>query len=458
MTLVHAVFIALVLPLSLFAKSPFSKDLPQGLASFEKPVEVSAFSLPSVAPIGPVISLGEWEEADSVMTLWPNSSYVKALTENGNVTLLADDTSSQREWSDWLQNNNISAQKISYLIAPTDSIWIRDYGPLWILDGQNQFGIVDTTYNRPRPNDDKVPSIVARALNVPIFTPQLVHTGGNYYNDGYSSAFSSTLVFRENRSLSMQQIMNRVLEFLGIERYTTSPLGEKITIEHIDTFGKLVSPDTWVFSDFPQGSQFKADSDRMVDTLSKMTSAYGTPYKIFRMPMVKRSSSREDYRAYINSFISNGVLYFPTYGNDAADKNAAEIYQRALPGYKIVGVNNGNTEWGDSVHCRSRNLIKKDTIFLFPKIISGSNGYQIQAKIIPSPGATLSELPVLQIEINGKSYSHHMASIEKNIYAQDINIKSGDQVSFYIKATDSTGKTKAAPSMAPAHTIDWIVP
>ena len=196
----------------------------------------------------------------------------------------------------------------------------------------------------------------------------------------------------------------------------------------------------------------------MVDTLSKMTSAYGTPYKIFRMPMVKRSSSREDYRAYINSFISNGVLYFPTYGNDAADKNAAEIYQRALPGYKIVGVNNGNTEWGDSVHCRSRNLIKKDTIFLFPKIISGSNGYQIQAKIIPSPGATLSELPVLQIEINGKSYSHHMASIEKNIYAQDINIKSGDQVSFYIKATDSTGKTKAAPSMAPAHTIDWIVP
>lgn len=450
--------LCLFLPLSSFANSPFSKNLPQGLAPLETPVELSIFNTPSSAPVGPVISLGEWEEADSVMTLWPNASYVKALAENGSVTLLADDSSAQREWADWLRSNSISEQKVSYLIAPTDSIWIRDYGPFWILDGQNQFGIIDTTYNRPRPKDDKVPSAVARALNVPIFNPGLVHTGGNYYNDGYSSAFSSTLVIRENRSLSVQQIMDRMLEFLGIQRYTTSPLGEKITIEHIDTFGKLVSPDTWVFSDFPQGSRFKADSDRMVGILSTMTSAYGTPYKIFRMPMVKRSNSSEDYRAYINSFISNGALYFPTYGNDAADKNATEIYQRALPGHKIVGVNNGNTEWGDSVHCRSRNILKKNTIFIFPKIVSNNGSYQIQAKIIPTPGAVLSELPVLQIDINGKSYSHHMTSIEKNIYAHDVSVKTGDQVKFYVRAEDSTGKVKAAPSMAPVHTIDWVVP
>lgn len=444
-----------------FAKSPFEKNLPRGLATFEKPVtlEQNWVSL-TAPPEGQVRSLNEeWEEAESVMTLWNNASYIKALTENGEVTLLADDSKAQSDWKRWLSRNQISEDRISYELVPTDSIWVRDYGPWYILDGKNRFGIIDTTYNRPRPLDDQVPEALARKLNVPLFNPSLVHTGGNFYNDGYFSAFSSTLVFRENRNLSVEEIMNRVFRFLGVNRYITSPLGEQVTIEHLDTFGKLVAPDTWVFAQFEPGSRFQQDAERMVDILSKAKSAYGTPYRIFRMPMVKRSSwGGEDYRAYVNSFMSNGVLYYPVYGNDSSDKRAGQIYQQALPGWKIVGVDNGNTEWGDSVHCRSRNILKRNTIFIFPEVVQNLNQYRIEAQVIPSPRATLATLPVLQIEINGKSFSYHMTPEQNNRYSHDLDVRSGDEIAFYVRAEDSSGVVKSAPLVAPAQRIRWVVP
>ena len=440
-----------------FAASPFSKTLPRGLAPFEKPVTINSQRAPSVAPVGPITSLGEWEEAESVMTLWTNPSWIKALSENGSITLISDDQSAAKEWTSWLSRNQISDKNINYLIAPTDSIWVRDYGPWWILDGQNQFGIVDTTYNRPRPHDDKVPGYVARALHIPLFTPELIHTGGNYYSDGFGNAFSSTLVFKENHGLSMQEVLNRMLSFLGIQRYTTSSLGAGATIEHMDTFGKLVAPDTWVFSQFDSSSKFKADSDHMVETLSTMKSAYGTPYKIFRMPMVRRSGYGEDYRAYINSFVSNGVLYFPTYGNDANDKRAAEIYQQALPGYKIVGVDNDNTEWGDSVHCRSRNLLKRNTIFIFPKFETENGQTSIVAKVVASPGSKLVQAPLVHLEINGQIQTVSMDSRSTDIFATNINVKSGDVVKFFVTAEDTNGITKISPMKAPAQMIEWKV-
>ena len=190
-----------------------------------------------------------------------------------------------------------------------------------------------------------------------------------------------------------------------------------------------------------------------------MKSAYGTPYKIFRMPMVRRSggNSGEDYRAYINSFVSNGVLYFPVYGNDANDKRAADIYQQALPGYKIVGVDNANTEWGDSVHCRSRNLLKRNTMFIFPKFETENGQTSIVAKVVASPGARLSEAPVVHLEINGQAQNVAMETKYGDIFVTNINVKSGDVVKFYVTAQDSNGLTKVSPMKAPAQMIEWKV-
>lgn len=443
---------------------PDLKTLPIGFAPHERAQLKTAASSRAAKqsafkPVGPIHALGEWEDAEAAMTLWTNAAYVKALAANGSVKLIADTASDVSWWKNWLRTHQIPDSGISYFVTPTDTIWVRDYGPWWIIDGTGQVGMVDTIYNRPRPQDDKFPAYVERTLAIPRYEPGLVHTGGNFYSDGLGNAFSSTLVFRENPKLAASEIFTRMLEYLGVRRYTTTPLGQQVTIEHLDTFGKLVAPDTWVIGLFPANTTFHRDTERLVELLKAQLSPYGTPYKIHRLKMVSRGGS--DYRAYINSFISNRVLYFPSYG-DAIDKDVAIAYQAALPGYKIVPVDNGSTAWGDSVHCRSRNLIKRDTVFVFPRVTPQSEGEpaSVEAQVFPSPGARLTESPRVEWSVDGtRQLPLAMGSAGGHSYRAELpRLASGNRVRFYVAAVDSRGIRKTAPINAPSKLIEFAVP
>lgn len=445
-----------------YAVPPDQKHLPIGLAPHEKNLSVRRQSA-TAPPVGEVRSLAEWDESDAVMTLWSNSSLLGELSKRGNVKLLADTSSDVQWWKDYIADHNLPADKFSYFVVPTDSMWVRDYGPWFILDGNRNFGVVDNNYNRPRPNDDVVPRFISQTLNVPFFHTGLTHTGGNFYNDNQGAGFSSTLVYTENKSLTKDQINARMKSFLGIERYTTSPLGVKVTIEHLDTFGKLVAPDTWVFAEFATSSRFYNDAENMVAKLKAQKSPYGTPYKIYRLKMVSLGGA-DSFRAYLNSFISNGALYFPTYGNDQSDKYARDVYQQALPGYEIVGVDNGGTEWGDSVHCRNRNLLKKDTLFIFPTVADfGSEGhgpFQISAEVV-TVGADLVDSPQLNWSWNGVVMPPVMmnaAGPARQYTAQLPEQAASGKLSFYISAKDSLGRSKSAPLLAEKHPIIVEIP
>ena len=72
------------------------------------------------------------------------------------------------------------------------------YGQIHMND-VDSLAFVDWIYNRPRPWDDDIPSVLATELKVPVFKTEtapedLVHTGGNYMSDGMGTAFSSLLV------------------------------------------------------------------------------------------------------------------------------------------------------------------------------------------------------------------------------------------------------------------------
>jgi agmatine deiminase len=452
---------------SAFAVNPDQKTLPRGLAPSEIGVEIRTPQFNSLAsfagpPAGPVHSLGEWEDSEGVITLWPNAPYFAELIKDHEVEVLTT-TPDQTWWTNWFSKKKIATGRIHYVNAETDSIWVRDYGPWWIVDGNGKFGGIDNIYNRPRPKDDVIPAVLAKEFNFPLYETNLVHTGGNYYSDGYGNAFSSTLVFTENSNLNQNEILSRMMTYLGITRYTTSVLGQGITIEHMDTFGKLVAPDTWVFSQFAKDSNFYKDSEAMVTVLQTIMSPYGTPYKILRMPMVPRPypQQKEDYRAYINSFVSNKTLYFPTYG-DKEDANAAAIYQQALPGYKIVGVDSDGTEWGDSVHCRSRNLIQRNTIFAFPRIsklpMAEGDALGFEAEIIPSPGSKITIAQVL-VNVDGKSMNYDLSPANSNnMFTIDLPGLKGKKIELGLYVKDASGKSKWFPATWPDRGIQLVVP
>ncbi len=448
---------------SLFAVQPNKKNLPIGLAPFEtipKPLKEAPSTPP---PYGPVYALGEWEEASSVMTLWPNASLIQALSDHNKVTLLADHLKDKNWWQNWLSQKAIAQNNISYYIVRTNSMWVRDYGPWFVVDGKGQMGLVDTIYNRPRPLDDKVPLFISRTLDIPYYQLGLVHTGGNFYPDGLWNGFSSTLVYTENESKSKTEVNELMRDYLGIRRYTTSELAPQLTIEHIDTFAKLVAPDTLVVAQFQSHeSPYYEDTEELVTKLKALKSPYQTPYKIFRIRMIKKHVWYSDYRAYINSFISNRTLYMPSYGDDW-DDYAQSVFEKALPGYNGVKVDAKNTSLGDSVHCRTRNIHEENTIFIFPRIpyIGGNEKRPIEiiADIIPSPGAKIIEAPKVHWQVND-SRVHMMKMSALGGFRYKTILPSqlpGSEISLYIEVEDSLGIRKMAPIAAPAMTIDFTI-
>ncbi|MGI6781781.1 MAG: hypothetical protein ACOX56_03020 [Acholeplasmataceae bacterium] len=52
----------------------------------------------------------------------------------------------------------------------------------------DEYGVVDFIYNRPRPNDNLIPQLFANQYNHNYYGMNLQQTGGNYMTDGICTA------------------------------------------------------------------------------------------------------------------------------------------------------------------------------------------------------------------------------------------------------------------------------
>lgn len=58
--------------------------------------------------------------------------------------------------------------KVGFIHAPTNSIWVREYGP-WFIFENDQLAIVDHIYNRPRPLDDVIPEVIGTQWSLDVY-------------------------------------------------------------------------------------------------------------------------------------------------------------------------------------------------------------------------------------------------------------------------------------------------
>jgi agmatine/peptidylarginine deiminase len=430
---------------------PGIKDLPIGIAPEEwgRMSEIGSTAEATAAPAGPVRAAAEWDETLGVFCLWDNAELMDQLQMAGDVIIITQNSS---WWNNWLNSNGIPTGNFSYLNAQTDTWWVRDYGPWFIWDGNGDFGIVNNVYNRPRPHDDVIPLAIANAYGVPYYAMDLQHTGGNYAADGYGRGFSSLLVYKENPSLSEAAVRQMFVDYLGIDDYLTLELD--YDIEHFDTFGKPVAPDTIVWGEFPEHTTPWFWSEAALRHYEALQSPYGWPYKIHRLPLWDYSWS---WTAYVNSFITAGFIVVPSY-NSGHDNEARSIFQAAAPGYQVVFADNDGTFWGDSIHCRTRNLHRGDGVRIYPAphwetAADSASGYEVRAEILCAPATQIAGRPQLRWTVTGGApfSSENMAPTgTPNEYAAEIPAwPAGTTIRYYIAADDMLGNSRVSPPVAP---------
>ena len=401
-------------------------------------------------PAGPARAAAEWDESIGVFCLWDNADLMNELQKDNDLYIITTQ-SSKSWWQSWLNSHGIPQTNVKWLIASTNTWWVRDYGPWFLWDGNNDFGLVDNIYNRPRPLDDVIPGKISSAYGIPLYATNLVHTGGNYYADGYGNAWSSTLVYSENPGMTQAQVNAVMAQYLGIDRYITRDL--KIDIEHIDTFGKLLAPDVLLWSDFPLDKNHRGWSEAALKYYETLASPYDRPYKIYRMPLWSTGYSMT---AYINSLQTQNKILVARH-NLSYDDQAVAIYQEACPGYDVIKIDAGGTDWGDSIHCRTRNFIRGDGIRIYaypPRDTEDTvDPTVVRAEIYTDNATSLNGNPrIFWTTTGGPPFQNTdmYATGTPNEYEGGIPAQpSGTTVSFYVYAKDLLGNTRTHPPVAP---------
>lgn len=431
-------------------------------------------------PVGNPRNMAEWEQIEYLLVTWvPNFSatltnIVAAGVQECKVMIISDNPGSVQNT---LTNNGVSLDSVEILERNYNTIWIRDYAANSVYkDWNDSLILVDWIYNRPRPLDNESPEAVANELNIPLYQmteapTDLVGTGGNWMSDGFGTGFSSMLIVDENEpgnnfgvsGKSLLDIENIFQDFLGIETYIKMNNLTYDAIDHIDMHMKLLDEETILVSEYPDGvadgPQIEANIQYVLDNY---TSIYGTPYKIINIPAPPSTSglypdANGYYRTYTNSVFVNNTVLVPFY-REEFDTIAQRIYEEALPGYNIVGVNvdgeNGEQliAFGGAIHCITHSIGVQDPLIIshqpLPNTYDNINPYEVTAYISHRSGIENATLyysiengPFQAVSMNNNAGEDWQALIPAQNGTVDIQ--------YYIEAEAVNGKVSSRPMPAP---------
>lgn len=373
-----------------FFQTVKAQDLPKSLTPEEKIImkdyyfnnfNSKGYSYP---PSSQVRSAAEWEEIEGLIVVWTSyTSVIREIVRNAvnecKVYIVCSDSNTVKNT---LISNNISTTNVRFVIAPFNSVWVRDFSANNVYTNDvDSLLLVDWVYNRPRPKDDTLARTMSKITGLPLYemnqSPyKLVATGGNFMSDGLGTAFSSKLILDENatgggynQNLTEADIDTLAKKFLGINRYIKFNNLPYDGIHHIDMHMKLLDEETILVGQYPSGTadgpQIEANLQYL---LSNHLSVFGTPYKVIRIPMPPTTSGSYppsgDYLTFTNGVFVNKTFIYPTYYAQY-DTIAQRIYQQSLPGYNVVGINcNSTISASGAIHCITHSIASKDPLLI----------------------------------------------------------------------------------------------
>lgn len=414
------------------------------------------------APTAPVTAVAEFQPMSGVMIAYPLGipvALVRELSQIIPVKVLVNNNSAKNEAQNYFSSNQVNMNNIEFWIIYHDSYWVRDYGPWFIIDGQDSLAVVDFIYNRPlRPNDDASMIQVANNLNLTRYDMPLTHTGGNYMADGYNTAASTMLVEQENPYETTASLLQITHDYLGIDNYilTIDPPGDYIA--HIDCWGKFLDVDKVLIGQVSASDPHYNNYESVAQLFANTVTPWGNHYQVFRIPIDLNASKATPYT---NSLIVNDHVFVPITGN-SHDQEAITVYQQAMPGYTIVPIMQSQyTPWEstDALHCRTHELADKGMLYLKHYPLLGyrslSDEMTVTVTIKALSGSNLvTDSLLMYYRINdGEWQSSSLTEVNANEYSFDfstLNLQNHDEVQYYLFAKDESGRRERHPYIGAA--------
>ena len=287
---------------------------------------------PEYAPMDGILMA--WEGGNSFTTVLANMAKEITTVGNADVHIMVDSNSERSSAQSKLSSNGVNMSRVVFHVVNTDTIWIRDYGPRYIYQGDVR-SIVDHTYNRPRPNDNKLPTYFGGELGHELYEIPLTHGGGNYHLNGVDIGFTTRLINNENNHLTEQEIHDLWMDYQNLDTQFYTPLPASVdSTQHIDMWMQVISDTEVIVSDWP--AQSGSTQDNRCDNAAASLQADG--YTVYRTPARLHNGT---HYTYTNVVMCNDIVLIPRYSNGTItqyNSQALAAWQAAMPNKTIIQI------------------------------------------------------------------------------------------------------------------------
>ena len=316
---------------------------------------------------------GEFEPQDAFLLSWHECcrqelhEIVVALDEIVPLIVLVPDRATQQEFMQELRDEGATLSRVSYLEIPTNTAWVRDYGPLAVRSPSGSPLWIDSDYvnafTRSHFDDDDVPSQIAKQLGIQTVSTCVLLEGGALINNGSGLCLVSSYLLERNQELGLSEehLTNTIKRLLGANQVVyLEPLDGEET-GHVDWFATFPASDTVVVGNYGVGGDpyNRELLNSHARTLARLSTSSG-PLKVVRMPMPPHGGPKFFGGSYTNVVYANGVLLVPLWSeaSPALEASVFATYRKLLPGWRIIGINaNQMGQYQGALHCATMNLL-----------------------------------------------------------------------------------------------------
>lgn len=260
---------------------------------------------------------------------------------------------------------------------PANDSWIRDYGPIFVVNGKGDLACHDFVfngwggkYNNEYSGDDVIPQRAAQLLDIPVWIHDLVLEGGSIDVNGRGTVMTTEqCLLNKNRNphLTRQQIEKEVHAALNTRHTLWLPGGivGDDTDGHVDDIARFVDPVTVLAIKPPEQHPDGEMLGKNWQHLQTAKDQDGKKLNIIAIPApqpIQYNFPADRFgpggvnpvpASYANFLIVNQTVLVPTFGQ-ATDEQALRTVEKAT-GKTAIGVRSEYLVVGlGSLHCLSQ--------------------------------------------------------------------------------------------------------
>lgn len=278
-------------------------------------------------------------------------------------------------------------ENIRVIEMNNDDAWIRDCGPIFVINDKGDIRGCDFEFNAwgglfdglyfPWENDDQIAQKVCEIEEIDSYrTDGFVLEGGSINVDGEGTVLTTEMCLLSkgrNPDMTREEIEKKLADYLNVDKviWIKNGIDPHETNGHIDNVACFVAPGEvaciWTED---VNNPFYNEAQEAYKTLSEATDAKGRKLTVHKLcltqkPVLLQGADTIDFvegtlprkdgeictASYMNFLIVNGGVIVPQY-DDANDALALEQIGKMFPDRKIVGVSTKEVVFGGgNIHC-----------------------------------------------------------------------------------------------------------